>query len=149
MDLDDVVPSAVFQFKGAPIVEEHPPQMLAYRRRIGRLNRLWIDRRPMKAAKLAKDNAVSDRWKYDQDDSDDEPTVYEVDPYDTRCIRFRASIPLSNQDPRRHPRPVVQAQAQLEAQAAANAALQAAAASGQSHPLGPPKPPPPVPKQES
>ncbi|KAK7749902.1 Enhancer of polycomb-like protein 1 [Cytospora paraplurivora] len=151
MDLDDGVPSAVFQFKGAPIDEEEPPPMVAYRRRVGRLNRLWIDRRPMKAAEAPREKAQSDRWKYDQDDSDDEPHVYEVDPYDTRCIRFRASIPLSNQDPRRHQRPL--AQAQLEAQAAAaNAAVQAAAY-GQTHPQGPPKAPPPppvpVPKQES
>ncbi|KUI57899.1 Enhancer of polycomb-like protein 1 [Cytospora mali] len=146
MDLDDGVPSALFHFKGAPVEEDHPPQMVAYRRRIGRLNRLWIDRRPMKAVVSAKDKAESDRWKYDQDDSEDEQPVYEVDPYDTRCIRFRASIPLSNQDPRRHPRPL--AQAQLEAQAAANAAIQAAA-NGLPHPLGPPKPPPPVQKQES
>lgn len=148
MDLDEKVPSAVFHFKGAPIDEEHPPQMLAYRRRIGRLNRLWIDRRPMKAVVSPRNDTESDRWKYDQDDSEDEQPVYEVDPYDTRCIRFRASIPLSNQDPRRHPRPLVQAQAQLEAQAAASAAIQAAA-NGQSHPPGPPKPPPPVQKQES
>lgn len=146
MDLDDGVPSAVFQFKGAPSDENQPPQMVAYRRRIGRLNRLWIDRRPMKAVDFAREKAESDRWKYDQDDSEDEQPMYEVDPYDTRCIRFRASIPLSNQDPRRHPRPL--AQAQLEAQAAANAAIQSGA-NGQPHPPGPPKPPPPVQKQES
>ncbi|KUI71123.1 Enhancer of polycomb-like protein 1 [Cytospora mali] len=145
MDLDDGVPSAVFLFKGAPVEEDHSPQMVAYRRRIGRLNRLWIDRRPTKAVVSAKDKAESDRWKYDQDDSEDEQPVYEVDPYDTRCIRFRASIPLSNQDPRRHPRPL--AQAQLEAQAAANATIQAAG-NGLPHPPGPPKPPPPVQKQE-
>lgn len=153
MDLDEEFPSsAVFHFKGVPIEDDEPPQMVAYRRRIGRLNRLWIDRRPMKTVETPRDKAASDRWKYDQDDSEDEQSVYEVDPYDTRCIRFRASIPLSSQDPRRHARPI--AQAQLEAQAAAaNIAVQAAGAAAgaavQPHPPGPPKAAPPATKQES
>jgi len=64
----------------------------AYRRRIGRLNRLWIDRRGMSRGRDA-DDKLSDRWKYDQDDDDEQP-VYEMDPYDTKALRFRATIPF-------------------------------------------------------
>ncbi|KAI3400195.1 hypothetical protein diail_4080 [Diaporthe ilicicola] len=142
MDLDDGIPSAVFQFKGAPVDESNPPQTLAYRRRFGRLNRLWIDRRPQKSGQSPRASPETDRWKYDQDDSDDEQPMYEVDPYDTTCIRFRATIPLSFQDPRRHQR-------QLEAAAQAQAAAIQAASNGQPHQQGAPKPPPVAQKQES
>ncbi|KAG6353908.1 hypothetical protein INS49_005165 [Diaporthe citri] len=145
MDLDDGIPSAVFQFKGAPVDENNPPQMMAYRRRVGRLNRLWIDRRPQKSAQSPQASPDTDRWKYDQDESDDDQPMYEVDPYDTTCIRFRATIPLSFQDPRRHQR-------QLEAAAQAQAAAMQAASNGQ--PLqqgaqGASKPPPVAQKQDS
>lgn len=68
----------------------------AYRRRIGRGGRLWIDRRGMSTAANKGAETKSDRWKYDQDDDDnnDQP-VYEVDPYDTNPLRFRSTIPLS------------------------------------------------------
>jgi enhancer of polycomb-like protein len=77
----------------SPPEEDEPHGQPAYRRRIGRCNRLWIDRRGMSAASQALDASVSDRWKYDQDDDDEQP-VYEVDPYDTKALRFRATIPL-------------------------------------------------------
>lgn len=145
MDLDDGVPSAVFQFKGAPVDENNPPQMMAYRRRFGRLNRMWIDRRPQKSAQSPQASSDSDQWKYDQDESDDDQSVYEVDPYDTTCIRFRATIPLSFQDPRRHQR-------QLEAAAQAQAAAMQAASNGQQHQQSAqaaPKPTPVAQKQDS
>lgn len=142
MDLDDGVPSAAFQFKGAPVDENSPPQLMAYRRRFGRLNRLWIDRRPQKSTQSPQPSPDTDRWKYDQDESDDEQPVYEVDPYDTTCIRFRATIPLSFQDPRRHQR-------QLEAAAQAQAAAIQAATNGQPHQQVAPKPTPASQKQES
>lgn len=145
MDLDDGIPSAVFQFKGAPADENNPPQMMAYRRRFGRLNRMWIDRRPQKSAQSPQASPDTDRWKYDQDESDDDQSVYEVDPYDTTCIRFRATIPLSFQDPRRHQR-------QLEAAAQAQAAAMQAASNGQQHQQGAqavPKPLPVAQKQDS
>ncbi|KAL2281394.1 hypothetical protein FJTKL_11575 [Diaporthe vaccinii] len=145
MDLDDGIPSAVFQFKGAPVDENNPPQMMAYRRRFGRLNRMWIDRRPQKSAQSPQASPDTDRWKYDQDESDDDQSVYEVDPYDTTCIRFRATIPLSFQDPRRHQR-------QLEAAAQAQAAAMQAASNGQQHQQGAqavPKPLPVAQKQDS
>lgn len=147
MDLDDGIPAAVFQFKGAPVDENDPPKMTAYRRRVGRLNRLWIDRRPQKPAQSPA-SPDTDRWKYDQDDSDDDQPMYEVDPYDTTCIRFRATIPLSFQDPRRHQR-------QLEAAAQAQAAAMQAASNGQPQQQGAqgaqgaPKPAPVAQKQDS
>jgi enhancer of polycomb-like protein len=72
--------------------EEHRGQP-AYRRRIGRGGRLWIDRRGMSSATQALESATSDRWKYDQDDDEEQP-VYEVDPYDTKALKFRATIPF-------------------------------------------------------
>ncbi|KAG5943359.1 Enhancer of polycomb-like protein 1 [Claviceps pazoutovae] len=72
--------------------ETHIP---SFRRRIGRLQRLWIDRRGLSTAPRLESSDYSDRWKYDSDSDDDDPPVYEVDPFDTRALKFRASIPLS------------------------------------------------------
>ncbi|KAI1468516.1 enhancer of polycomb-like-domain-containing protein [Daldinia caldariorum] len=77
------------------------PEMSSYRRRIGRLNRLFIDRRPPKLNRHQSpphdmDFSQSDRWKYDQDDDDDdEQPVYEVDPNSARQMKFRSTIPPS------------------------------------------------------
>jgi enhancer of polycomb-like protein len=93
MDLDSPNPRPVFEFKGLSAQENTTTTSPAYRRRIGRLNRLWIDRRGFVQA--SQTGGLSDRWKYDQDsDSDDDQPMYEVDPFDTRALRFRASIPL-------------------------------------------------------
>jgi len=89
----------------SPPEEDEPRGQPAYRRRIGRCGRLWIDRRGMSSAARGGDEIVADRWKYDQDDDDEQP-IYEMDPYDTKSLRFRATIPLpthllpSNQRPR-------------------------------------------------
>ncbi len=67
----------------------------AFRRRIGRNNRLWIDRRGLPTPpRETSGDGYSDRWKYDNDDSDDEQPVYEVDPFDIRALKYRAGIPL-------------------------------------------------------
>ncbi|KAI9746530.1 MAG: Enhancer of polycomb-like protein 1 [Claussenomyces sp. TS43310] len=79
---------------GSPSDEPETFGMSAYRRRIGRLNRLWIDRKGLSSCPKEMDERVYDRWKYDQDD-DDEPIVFEIDPYDTRAIKFRATIPYA------------------------------------------------------
>lgn len=76
-----------------PSEDEEPRGQPAYRRRIGRCGRLWIDRRGMPSFSRGGEEVVSDRWKYDQDDDDEQP-VYEMDPYDTKALRFRATIPL-------------------------------------------------------
>jgi len=83
-----------FAFRySSPPEEDKPQGRPAYRRRIGRCNRLWIDRRGMPSTPRNDDAVVSDRWKYDQDDDDEQP-VYEVDPYDIGALKFRATIPL-------------------------------------------------------
>lgn len=95
-----------------PAEEEVPPSQPAYRRRIGRCGRLWIDRRGMPSAARVVDETVSDRWKYDQDDDEEQP-VYEMDPYDTKALRFRATIPFPShllpQRTRQDERPAIMA----------------------------------------
>jgi len=83
-----------FRYSSPPEEDENRGQP-AYRRRIGRCGRLWIDRRGMSAAPREADFDTSDRWKYDQDDDDEQP-VYELDPYDVKALRFRATIPFPN-----------------------------------------------------
>lgn len=176
MDLDETVPSAPFLFKGMPIDENDPPRV-AFRRRYGRLNRLWIDRRTV-GSTPPRDGQGSDRWKYDQDDSEDDQDVYEIDPYATTCIKFRATIPLSFGDVNRQRQQWRPSQAQLEsaqqahsqqsqhqalAAAAQAMATQAAAVNGQQSPpqqqsgaaaaaaaaVAAARPTPPVQRQES
>lgn len=104
MDVDDDAPEPmqldkkperppVFQFKAGGPNESPSSSQPSFRRRIGRLSRLWIDRRGM--ATPPREDSNSDRWKYDSDSDDDEPSVYEVDPFDMRALKFRATIPLS------------------------------------------------------
>lgn len=88
----------------SPSEEDEPRGQPAYRRRIGRGGRLWIDRRGMSCAAKLAEATVSDRWKYDQDDEDEQP-VYEVDPYDTKALRFRATIPYPPHLLSQRPRP--------------------------------------------
>lgn len=97
MQLDKPQAGPVFQFKaGGVATEPLQTNQPAFRRRIGRLSRLWIDRRGMATPPKAESQGYSDRWKYDSDDEEDvEPPVYELDPYDTRALKFRATIPLS------------------------------------------------------
>ncbi|KAF4461779.1 enhancer-polycomb 1 [Fusarium albosuccineum] len=93
MQLDKPEPP-VFQFT-AGSSEPSKTSQPAFRRRIGRLNRLWIDRRGMVTPPRENSEEYSDRWRYDSDSDDDEPPVYEVDPFDTRALKFRATIPLN------------------------------------------------------
>ena len=106
MDLDKPKPNPPppVKFRGVAQDEQslaHPP---SYRRRIGRLNRLWIDRRGLPSPSRELSEEQSDRWKYDQssDDEDDAP-VYKLDPFDTKALRYRASIPLQTVVPRPPP----------------------------------------------
>ncbi|KAL8405973.1 hypothetical protein RB596_004710 [Gaeumannomyces avenae] len=98
MDLDQPEPVSgpgpLVRFQGlAEDDEEYCPAPKEYRRRIGRLNRLWIDRREINKPRPDPSAGGSDRWKYD-DDSEDDELVCEVDPYDLRALKFRASIPF-------------------------------------------------------
>lgn len=102
MDIDEEPASPVmekrhpvFQFMAGG-AKDLPPyhQQPSYRRRIGRLGRLWIDRRGVGVHPGLLDDS-SDRWTYDSDDDEDTP-VYEVDPFNTTALRFRSTIPLPN-----------------------------------------------------
>ncbi|KAF4992791.1 hypothetical protein FDECE_13621 [Fusarium decemcellulare] len=121
MQLDKPEPP-VFQFT-AGSSEPSKTSQPAFRRRIGRLNRLWIDRRGMVTPPRENSEEYSDRWRYDSDSDDDEPPVYEVDPFDTRALKFRATIPLNPYMFRG--RPAVPPEAVAAAQAQAQAAAQA------------------------
>jgi enhancer of polycomb-like protein len=98
MDLDTVEKVPMYGFRGVAHDEKSSVDPPAYRRRIGRLNRLWIDRRGLASPpREPVESGVqsSDRWKYDQDSDDEgEQPVYELDPFDTRALKFRASVPL-------------------------------------------------------
>lgn len=94
MQLDKPNPP-ILHFKAGGLGDDSESRYPSYRRRFGRGGRLWIDRRGMEGRRSRDDSQHSDRWKFDSDSEDDEPDVYEVDPYDTRALKFRASIPLS------------------------------------------------------
>ena len=103
MDIDEEPPPSpvmqkppVFQFKagGAKELPTAVPRHPAFRRRIGRLGRLWIDRRGLGVSRGLLDD-TSDRWKYDSDEDEDTP-IYEVDPFNTTALRFRSTVPLPN-----------------------------------------------------
>lgn len=152
MDVDDETTAPekqempVFRFTagGAGASRDSVPSKLpAFRRRFGRLGRLWIDRRGMTTPPRS-DEEYSDRWKYDQED-EDEPPEYDVDPFDTRALKFRATIPLS---PLMFPRRQVAAEGMVATLAAQNAAAATAAARPGQPPA--PKPgPPPAPQAQS
>ncbi|KAK2601931.1 Enhancer of polycomb-like protein 1 [Conoideocrella luteorostrata] len=95
MDIDKSEPLPVFQFKAGISNELPQTNQPSFRRRIGRLQRLWIDRRGMTTTPRQESSEYSDRWKYDSEDDDVDPPVYEVDPFDTRALKFRATIPMS------------------------------------------------------
>jgi len=96
MDLDSNGATTMFQFRGISNEKTSSSGSLpSFRRRHGRLGRLWIDRRGLLSPpRDAGPTPDSDRWRYDQDNSEDEPSGYDVDPFDTRAMKFRASIPL-------------------------------------------------------
>ncbi|KAI3323158.1 EPL1-like protein [Xylariaceae sp. AK1471] len=90
---------APFIFTGAHLEDSDQEEMPSFRRRVGRLGRLFIDRRPGKSrAGLSSPprespSLQSDRWKYDDDDDDDEPAVYKVDSNSLMQMKFRSTIP--------------------------------------------------------
>lgn len=65
----------------------------SFRRRYGRGGRLLIDRRGMRMAqKENMDTAIADRYKYDDEDDEDEVPRYYIDPFDTESMVFRSRI---------------------------------------------------------
>ncbi|KAI9826885.1 MAG: Enhancer of polycomb-like protein 1 [Thelocarpon impressellum] len=95
----------------------------SFRRRIGRGGRVMVDRRGLHVqSKEGIDPRILDRFKYDQDDEDDQ-AVYLVDQFDTLSMRYRATIVGTHQA------------AQRAAQAHAVRPTQPDASSGKSQPL--------------
>ncbi|KAM0204503.1 hypothetical protein ACHAPA_006751 [Fusarium lateritium] len=123
--------SPVFHFN-AGSSEPSEGSQPSFRRRIGRLNRLWIDRRGMVTPPRELGENKSDRWKYDSD-SEDEPPVYEVDPFDTRALKFRATIPLNPYMFRGRPAVPPEAVAAAQAQAGNRVLPSPAAAAAHAH----------------
>lgn len=77
----------------------------SFRRRFGRGGRLMIDRRGMRLqSKEGLNESIVDRFKFDNDDDDDEVSMYVVDPYDISSMRYRARMSGSH-----HIQPQVQA----------------------------------------
>ncbi|THC92028.1 hypothetical protein EYZ11_008495 [Aspergillus tanneri] len=101
------------------VLGEDTSKMPSFRRRVGRGGRLWIDRRNLVSrCRVEADPWKADRFKYDQEDSEDE-LEYEYDPYDIQLMQHRAMIVAKARD---------QAAAQAHAQAqAAQAQAQAQA----------------------
>lgn len=74
-----------------------------FRRRVGRGGRLMIDRRGVKRQKLGSidediDDRVADRYRFDDDGSDDEDAIYPVDWTDDINIRYRILIDKQERD---------------------------------------------------
>ncbi|KAI1433504.1 EPL1-like protein [Xylaria sp. CBS 124048] len=99
MDVDEApetsLVSPIFTFKAGSSDDKEPQGMPSYRRRVGRLGRLFIDRRPKRPADDSSAPLLSqnDRWKYDNDDDEDDATVYQVDTNSIRQLKFRSTIP--------------------------------------------------------
>ena len=81
-----------------PPDEDEPQGQPAYRRRMGRGGRLWIDRKGMGGSKPSSDDADLDRWKYDEDYEDEQP-IYEMSAFSTNALRFRSTIPPRDKRP--------------------------------------------------
>lgn len=92
-----------------------PHRMPSFRRRVGRGGRLLIDRRNMASrSKVELDPVKADRFKFDQEDSDDEP-VYDTDPFSIQIMQHRA---ITVAKVREQAAVAAQAHAQAHAQAA-------------------------------
>ena len=82
--------------------DAHQHQRLpSFRRRIGRGGRLMIDRRNLAIrgqTPAAMDPWMIDRFKYDQEDSDDEESTYERDRYDIQAMQHRAIMTAKARD---------------------------------------------------
>jgi len=92
-----------------------PHRMPSFRRRVGRGGRLLIDRRNLGSrCKIELDPLQADRFKFDQEDSDDEP-VYDTDPFSIQIMQHRA---ITVAKVREQAAVAAQAHAQAQAQAA-------------------------------
>ena len=103
-------------------LSEDTSKIPSFRRRIGRGGRLLIDRRNIAApCRVEMDPLKADRYKYDQEDSDEE-LDFERDQYDIQIMQHRAIMAAKARDQAVHAHAQVQAaQAQVQAQAQAQA----------------------------
>jgi enhancer of polycomb-like protein len=100
-------------------LHEEPHKLPSFRRRIGRGGRLLVDRRNVAArCPIELDPLKADRFKYDQEDSDDEP-VYDTDGYSLQIMQHRAITMAKARE-----QAAAQAQAQAHAQAQSQRRLQ-------------------------
>lgn len=106
----------------AMVLHDEPHRMPSFRRRVGRGGRLFIDRRNLVArCRVELDPLKADRFKYDQEDSDEEPT-YDTDAYSIQIMQHRA---ITMAKAREQAAVAAQAHAQAQAQAAQQRRLQA------------------------
>jgi enhancer of polycomb-like protein len=92
-----------------------PHRMPSFRRRLGRGGRLLIDRRNLASrCRVELDPLKADRFKFDQEDSDDEP-VHDTDPFSIQIMQHRA---ITVAKVREQAAVAAQAHAQAQAQAA-------------------------------
>ncbi|KAK2764888.1 Enhancer of polycomb-like protein 1 [Arachnomyces sp. PD_36] len=81
-----------------PSEDDSSRAMPSFRRRIGRGGRMLIDRRNMSCRSTADIDPIKlDRFKYDQDDDDDEP-IFERDPFDIQIMQHRAYLSAKSRD---------------------------------------------------
>ncbi|OOQ87466.1 Enhancer of polycomb-like protein 1 [Penicillium brasilianum] len=103
-------------------LHDQPHRMPSFRRRVGRGGRLFIDRRNLVSrCRVELDPLQADRFKFDQEDSDEEPT-YETDAYSIQIMQHRA---ITMAKAREQAAVAAQAHAQAQAQAAQQRRLQA------------------------
>ncbi|KAJ5552791.1 hypothetical protein N7494_002169 [Penicillium frequentans] len=119
-------------------MHDEPHRMPSFRRRVGRGGRLMIDRRNFAArCKLEMDPVKADRFKFDQEDSDEEP-VHEIDGYSIQIMQHRA---ITMAKAREQAAVAAQAHAQAQAQAVQAQAQQRRLQGDQSgNPGAPPAP---------
>lgn len=124
-------------------MHEEPSRMPSFRRRVGRGGRLMIDRRNLAArCKIEMDPLRSDRFKFDQEDSDEESS-YETDGYSIQIMQHRAiTMAKAREQAAVAAHAQAQAQAQAAAQVQAQRRLQADQAGNNPGPNGPPPAPP-------
>ncbi len=77
----------------SPSYDEPGHNQPSFRRRYGRGGRLMIDRKGMRLQSTeGLDDIIVDRYKFDQDEDEDEIPTYPIDQYDIPRMRYRAHM---------------------------------------------------------
>lgn len=103
------VPSFQDQLARTMEISEDTSRIPSFRRRVGRGGRLMIDRRNFASRRVEMDPIKADRYKYDDEDSDDEP-IFDRSRYDIHIMQHRAIMAAKARD-----QAVAHAQAQVHA----------------------------------